>query len=319
MHFSSRIDRPPFEAESAYLQVTSGCSYRERCSFCTLFGKPSFSVSPWEEVEADLRELSFRRDLDTDRIFLQGADPFVLSYDRLMRLAELVHQHLPQIKTIGGYARVDNFCDKTEAQLKTLRGEGYTGLLIGVETGDDVLLERCCKGYTRADEFEQLSKLEPAGIEWSGTFLNGLGGRGYGTRSAIETASLYNEVRPQRVGIATLVVQTRTQLWSDMKYGEFKPCTGRELADELLALLDALDYETIFGLGNEGLPLKAVGPIPKYRERIRQMLVDFRNTVDEESLAAWHLSMSTLGEQLAGSPEPVGPKKPVAPPGTPQL
>ena len=34
MHFSSGINRPPYEAQDAYLQITSGCSHG-KCEFCT--------------------------------------------------------------------------------------------------------------------------------------------------------------------------------------------------------------------------------------------------------------------------------------------
>lgn len=36
MHFASNVVRPPYEANSAYLQVTSGCSHNA-CRFCTYY------------------------------------------------------------------------------------------------------------------------------------------------------------------------------------------------------------------------------------------------------------------------------------------
>ena len=86
MHFSSGIVRPPYEAWSTFLQVTSGCSHN-KCRFCTFYKDAAFRVSPEEEIREDLAEL---RDFGAipERIFLQGADPFLLSYNRLMHIAE---------------------------------------------------------------------------------------------------------------------------------------------------------------------------------------------------------------------------------------
>ena len=36
MHFSSGINRPPYEAGDAFLQITSGCSHGQ-CAFCTFY------------------------------------------------------------------------------------------------------------------------------------------------------------------------------------------------------------------------------------------------------------------------------------------
>ncbi len=33
-----------------------------------------------------------------------------------MKTAELLHKYVPSVETIGGYARIDNFYDKTEEQ-----------------------------------------------------------------------------------------------------------------------------------------------------------------------------------------------------------
>ena len=47
--------------------------------------------STMEEVEADIKELS--RYGRYERIFLQGADPFILPSDKLLKIAELIHRY----------------------------------------------------------------------------------------------------------------------------------------------------------------------------------------------------------------------------------
>lgn len=54
MHFSSGINRPPFEAASGFLQVTSGCSHN-KCAFCKYFKDTKFRRSPMEQIEHDVK------------------------------------------------------------------------------------------------------------------------------------------------------------------------------------------------------------------------------------------------------------------------
>ena len=56
MHFASGIVRPPYEADSVFLQITSGCSHNA-CRFCTYYKDAPFRVSPLGEIEEDLLEL----------------------------------------------------------------------------------------------------------------------------------------------------------------------------------------------------------------------------------------------------------------------
>ena len=86
MHYTGTIWRPPYEAFSLLLEVTAGCTHH-RCKFCTLY--------------ADL----------------PGANPFVLQYDRLMEIAELVHKYFPGMETIGCFARVTDVTLKSDEEL----------------------------------------------------------------------------------------------------------------------------------------------------------------------------------------------------------
>ena len=70
MHYTGTIWRPPYEACSALIQVTAGCTHH-KCKFCTLYEDVPFKfrMSPLSEVEADLKECTGQQKLDTLIIF----------------------------------------------------------------------------------------------------------------------------------------------------------------------------------------------------------------------------------------------------------
>ena len=88
MNFTGTIWRPPYEAWSALLQVTAGCTHH-KCKFCTLYEDIPFKFksSSIEEIEADLKELQCFAP-DATRLFLTGANPFVLKNEKLKQMAE---------------------------------------------------------------------------------------------------------------------------------------------------------------------------------------------------------------------------------------
>lgn len=195
MHFSSGINRPPYETADGYLQTTQGCSHNH-CLFCTYFKDQKFKKSSIEEIEADIREIPDYFG-SPERIFLQGADGFAADYDVLMKTAELLHKYVPSVKTIGGYARIDNFYDKTEEQLRNMASVGYADPYIGVESGDDVVLKRINKGYTAAQAREVLEKIDASGLPFIVNFLNGAGGHNYGPDNARRTAGFMTVFIPR--------------------------------------------------------------------------------------------------------------------------
>ena len=53
MHFYGQNYRPPFEAQSLLLQVTTGCSHNA-CAFCAMYRMTPYTESPLHEIESDL-------------------------------------------------------------------------------------------------------------------------------------------------------------------------------------------------------------------------------------------------------------------------
>ena len=140
MHYTGTIWRPPYEAYSLLIQVTAGCTHHS-CKFCTLYEDLPFKfrMSPLSEVKSDLAEAS-KYYKNAPRIFFTGANPFVLTTDKLKKLAEMVKKYYPNYQTIGCFGRITDLYNKTVDDLKELRALGYDGITFGVETGNDEAL-----------------------------------------------------------------------------------------------------------------------------------------------------------------------------------
>lgn len=269
MHFASDINRPPYEAYDAYLQVTKGCSHGSRggCDFCTFYKNCGFSASPMEEIEADVAELK-RHPYQFDRIFLQGADSLILPYKRLVEIAELIHRELPWVKSIGGYARIDNLKNKSVEELRHLAELGYSNFYFGNESGDDYLLSRMHKGYEAEEIVRQLSKLDEAGMPYIMNFLGGLGGRDYGLGHARKTADVINRLHPTMVYASELTLFDDTPLSADVRAGKFAEATEAERYEELKELVERIEVPTIFKAEHVTLPEPIRGRLPEDRERL---------------------------------------------------
>lgn len=157
MHYTGTIWRPPFEANSALLQVTCGCTHHS-CKFCSLYDV-DFRMSPMSEIEADLRELKYLYH-GAKRVFMTGANPMVLSFNKLRNLLITIKQYLPDVETIGGFARITDLIPKSVEQLKELHSLGLDGISIGTETGDDDVLASMNKGNTAAQTIENAKNLK---------------------------------------------------------------------------------------------------------------------------------------------------------------
>lgn len=282
MHFASNVVRPPYEANGVYLQVTSGCSHNA-CRFCTYYKDAPFAVSPEREIVEDLEELA-SYGMAFPRIWLQGADPFLLSFSRLKRIANLIHKYLPFVKTIGGYGRIDSLKNKTVEQLKELKELGYSGIVFGVESGDDKILKFMNKGYKANEIVPQLSKMDEAGLPYEVIFLSGLGGKGYGLDHAKKTAAVFNQLHPDRVLIAGLTIFPDTPLMQDVRKGTFVEATEGERVLELTEFLKDLNIDTLVDATNASIITTIYGRVPERKANMISRLQYIYDTYGEQGL-----------------------------------
>lgn len=311
MHFHGTIWRPPYEAESLLLQATAGCTHHA-CKFCTLYEDLPFRfrMSPLEEIEADLREaqllgtdpmvlLSARlqglpRPQGPRRVFLVGANPFVLQPKRLEEIAGLIRQYLPAVETIGCFARVTDVGLKSGEELRRLRTLGYEGLTVGVETGDDQALAFMNKGYKAQDIVEQAARLDGAGISYSFFYLAGISGAGRGGEGALRSARVFNQTHPKRIGSSMLTVFPGSELYREIQAGNWREESELEKLGEVRTLLENLSIPTRFETEGASNLIHIRGDLPEDRERLTGYLESLIAGADEETLRAYRVTLKHL-------------------------
>lgn len=292
LHFTGTVWRPPYEAHSVLLQATIGCTHHA-CKFCSLYGDLRFRLSPHEEVEADLRIVA-RYTPRARRVFLVGANPFAMSCNRLIRLADMIHDHLPKVQTIGMFARITDITTKSDRELQELRARGITGLTIGTETGDEPSLEFMHKGHTAAETLAQCRRLDEAGIEYYFTYMTGLAGAGNSLRAAEATAALYNRLHPYIIGIVSLTLFPEAPLADDAAAGRFREAGERERLEELRAFIARLTIPTTIMGHTVSNTVPLLGRMPKERSRLLRELDDALVRFAESDLSAYRRGIGHL-------------------------
>jgi radical SAM superfamily enzyme YgiQ (UPF0313 family) len=210
MHYTGQIYRPPTEAYTPLLEVTAGCSYN-RCAFCTMYRDTPFHVSSDEAVIEDLKELS-RYAEKIHRLYLLNGDPFVLSAEKLLHIAGLIHTYLPDVETITCYCSIQDLKNKSREDLTALRKAGYNDLYIGIETGWEPALKMIHKGCDSADQYRELHKLKNAGMHYIAILMTGIAGKGNSKAHVEATAALLNETSPIGVGPMSTSVTPGSEL-----------------------------------------------------------------------------------------------------------
>ncbi len=265
MHYTGPTFRPPYEAQSLLLQVTSGCSHN-KCTFCSMYQDVPFAASPIEEIEEDLAYVGEHNTL-FDRVFLVNGDAFCLSFERLSAIADLIHRYLPRIKSIGGYASVNNILTKNTDELRQLAEMGYDNFNVGLESGLDDVLAYMNKGYTLEQAREALARLNEAGMPFNLNIITAAAGRGRCMEHARANAAIVNEANPTLVFVSPLHVDPGARLEGLVASGDFEECTLGDYITEEIEFLKHLDVDdcVFFGL-HVSNPVRVSGILPRDKE-----------------------------------------------------
>ncbi|MEH6562411.1 MAG: radical SAM protein, partial [Marinobacter sp.] len=226
---------------------TNGCSWN-RCTFCEMYTQPQkkFRARKPEDVRKDIDNAA--RSLGgVKRVFLADGDAMVLPTRRLVEILGELNAAFPELQRVSSYCLPRNLAKKTVDELKQLKEAGLKILYIGMESGDDEVLQRINKGETWESTRSALLKIREAGLTSSVMVLNGLGGETLSRQHAINTATLCNETQPDYLSTLVVSFPQGEERFREGFGDDFEPLSQQGLFEEIRMFLEHLELErTVF-------------------------------------------------------------------------
>ena len=268
MRYKGKVYRPPSEAYSLIVQCTLGCSHN-KCAFCTMYKDKKFSINPIEQVLSDLDEArAYGRYIE--KIFLADGDALILPMDYLLTVLDYIRDNFPKCRRVAAYATPKAIMRNTAEELRTLREHGLGIVYIGLESGNEALLEKFCKGVTAEETVVNTIRCKEAGIATSVTAINGMAGANGDWRAhAIDTAKAVSRMKPDYIAFLTLRVYSGTPLHDWIERGEFQMMNPTELMTETRLFLEHIDSEgSVFRSNHASNYLPLGGTLNRDRETL---------------------------------------------------
>ena len=244
MKYEGIIIRPPSEAESLILQITVGCSHN-RCTFCPTYKAKRFRIKTFEEIKDAIDEAA-QCGWAIERVFLADGDALIVPQPRLMEIMTYLKERLPRLRRVGIYANAKGILKKTQDELRELKEAGLGIIYLGVESGDQVVLERVRKGTTYEKLLQAGRMVKEAGIKLSVTVLLGIGGRERSREHAVATGRLLTEMDPNYVGALSVMIVPGTPLYEEQAQGRFVLPEPFEIIEELRTMIAQTDMHGLF-------------------------------------------------------------------------
>lgn len=256
------IIRPPSEHDSYYLPLTSGCS-NNACSFCS-FSFSNLGIRELDEVKQEIDAMSLcvhqrlrvpgvpdivyliLRGWNGKKVFLQDGDALVYPYPKLMAALQYLNQKFPAIERIASYATPQDILRRSLKELKTLKEQKLGILYMGVESGDDEVLQKIQKNANQQQMVDAAKKVKESGILLSVTVILGLGGVKGSNKHVSETARILTEMDPDYAGALTLTLIPETRLYREWKQGKFDLITPFASLRELKAIVENTTFSHCF-------------------------------------------------------------------------
>ena len=265
------VIRPPAEADSFLLQVTTGCT-ANGCAFCGAYMDKPFRVKSMVEIAGDIKEEK-RWNPETRRVFLMDGDALAVNNSKLLPVLQLLNGSFPKLNRIASYANGYNITGRSDLELRQLYDHKLRLIYIGLESGSQAILDRCRKRATVAGMIEAVRRAEQAGIKSSVIVLLGLGGRKDSGLHVRETITALNRMQPRYLSFLSLMLIPGTPLYQDARSGVFEELDSLELLQETRQIIAGLELErTVFRSDHASNYLPLEGRFPADKEKLLRIL-----------------------------------------------
>lgn len=286
MRYEGAIYRPPSEANSLLIQATVGCPHN-KCTFCGMYKGKKFKIRPVEEIKEDLKMALEYYGPNVKSLFFPDGNTICLKTQNLADILQYSRLLFPHLERITVYGSAKFILRKTSEELQTLREAGLTRIHSGMESGDDVTLQRICKGADSQTIIEAGQKAKAAGLEISEYVLIGIGGRDRWREHAQESARVLSAINPHFIRLRTYYPERRTPLYDQLSRGEFELPSPHEALREVRLLVENLEGDGLLLSDHISNYCNVNGKLPEDK---KDMLAELDKTLQiDESLLKRHL------------------------------
>jgi radical SAM superfamily enzyme YgiQ (UPF0313 family) len=288
MRYDYPVYRPPSEAFSLIIQATIGCPHN-KCRFCFMYKNKRFRIRPVEEIKEDITSAMMFYGEGVRTIFLADGNSIIMKTPQLLEILDFCYAMFPNLERVTSYGAA-KFVLRTKSidELKELKRAGLSRLHMGLESGDDGILKRICKGASSQEMIQASNMIKEAGIELSQYVLLGIGGHGNWERHAVNTAKVLNAMNPDFIRVRTLVIRPQAPLFEDAQKGEFLQCTPDEVLNETKTLVENLDVTSQFCSDHVSNYANINGKLPQDKDMMLKDLDGVRKRIeDEPQFKAW--------------------------------
>lgn len=271
MKYEGIVYRPPSEAYSLIIQVTIGCAHN-KCTFCSMYKDKNFKIRSLQDIFSDLYEA--RADYSkVKRIFLADGDALVLKTEMLIAILTKIRELFPECERVSAYAAPRDVLNKSHNELVDLKSFGLDMLYMGIESGSDLILDEIQKGVSSKQIIEAGRMVRFAGMKLSVTLISGIGGIEKWKEHAIASAKVINEIKPNYLGLLTLMVEPRTKLYKQVNCGDFVILDPRNVMEETRELIKNIDIpECVFRSNHASNYIAINGTLPYDKQKLLNML-----------------------------------------------
>ncbi len=271
LEYRGMVIRPPSEAGSFLLQATYGCSHN-KCTFCITYRYTKFQVRPWEKVEADII-LASRMNPRIRRVFICDGNAMCLSTPRLLQILESLDTHFEDLERVGIYTNAADILSKNDKELQSLYEHKLSIAYLGLESGNNTILERVKKGATAGDMIEAVQRAQEFGIDMSVIVLLGLGSNELSEIHAKDSAHTVSLMNPRYLSALTLMLLPGTALFHKYQNGKFDLMSPQAILEELRSLLEGIETEDcIFRTNHASNYLPLSGTLSQDRDKLLSII-----------------------------------------------
>lgn len=282
MYYEGPIYRPPSEAGSLLIQATVGCPHN-RCTFCMVYKDcVRFKVRPVEDVKADLLEARRVHGEGIETLFLPAGNTIAMPTDALCEICRYAQRVFPALRRITVYGSSQYIHKKGPAGMEKLAAAGLSRIHVGLESGDDVILERIQKGTRSAEQMTAGRWVMAAGIQLSVYVILGIGGKERTVSHAVQTAMVLNAINPDFIRLRTFVPKVNTPMLEDVQTGKFTMLGPHEVLRETQALIKPLTVTSQLTSDHYTNYINLFGKLPNDKQLLLQE-IDLALRRDEDS------------------------------------